>query len=210
MRREQRTDRVWRIRLLRRFYHAVGTESHPNQDGERHLLRDGLPAATQAHDVGTPAQVRVVPPERSLLLIQGPLMMNWHRRKWGILPRLENADLHGGSPPTMTRFDLWLRAGVGVVGRPQWMFVKLHTHGRPSAMQRCCSGAPMRAFHQSLADYAACHPQLRYYYVTARDGRPGASSGARSKGTGVLMSPKMAANALPANETCEIVDCPEG
>jgi hypothetical protein len=127
------------------------------------------PPRPKAHDAGTPAQVGVVPPEQSLLLIQGPLMLDWRRRKWGLLPRLENADLHGGFPPTMARFDLWLRAGVGVVGRPQWMFVKLHTHGAPERNAAMLLGEPMRAFHQGLANYAAHRPWLRYYYVTARE-----------------------------------------
>jgi hypothetical protein len=127
------------------------------------------PPRPKAHDVGIPAQVGLAPPEDSLLLIQGPLAIDWRRRKWGVLPRLENADLHGGFPPTMARFDLWLRARVGVVGRPNWIFVKLHTHGAPERNASMLLGEPMRAFHQALAAYAAKSPCLRYYYITARE-----------------------------------------
>ena len=67
-------------------------------------------------------------PEKSLLMIQGPLTLNWHERKWGLLPRIENGDLHARNPPTWDRFEQWLSTGVRVTGQPNWVFVKLHTH----------------------------------------------------------------------------------
>jgi hypothetical protein len=127
------------------------------------------PPRPKAHDVGSAAEVGVAPPEESLLLIQGPLAIDWRRRKWGIVPKLENAELHGGFPPTMARFELWLRAGVGVVGRPEWVFVKLHTHGAPEWNAGMLLGEPMRRFHLDLAAYAKDRPWLQYYYVTARE-----------------------------------------
>jgi hypothetical protein len=139
-------------RTINRIYYASGDESRP-----------------KAHDVGVPAQVGVEPPRGSLLLVQGPLGLDWGRRKWGWLPRLENAALHAGFSPTMARFDLWLRAGVGIVGQPHWVFVKLHTHGAPERNAAMLLGEPMQTFHQDLATYAARHPWLRYYYLTARE-----------------------------------------
>jgi len=38
-------------------------------------------------------------PEDGLMLIQGPLALNWAWRKWGVLPRFEHADIRGSSPP---------------------------------------------------------------------------------------------------------------
>ncbi len=127
------------------------------------------PPRPKAHDVGIAAQVQVSPPEEGLLLIQGPLAIDWRRRKWGVLPRLENGDLRGVFPPSMARFELWLRAGVGVVGRPSWIFVKLHTHGALERNADMLLGEPMRRFHQDLAACATQRPMLRYYYVTARE-----------------------------------------
>jgi hypothetical protein len=123
----------------------------------------------RSHDSGVRAQVGRVPPKNSLLLIQGPLGLDWGRRKWGCLPRLENGDLRGGFPPTPGRRRLWLRAAVGVVGRPEWIFVKLHTHGAPEQNAAVLLGEPMRALHRDLADYAKKYPGLRYHYVTAHE-----------------------------------------
>ena len=63
------------------------------------------------------------------MLIQGPLALNWQRRKWGIFPRLENGEISAMNPPTPSRVDLWARQQIHVLGRPEWTFVKAHTHG---------------------------------------------------------------------------------
>lgn len=127
------------------------------------------PLRPKSHDRGTPACSGKSPPENELLLIQGPLILNWSGRKFGFLPGLENADLHGGFPPNLRRLRLWLRAGVSVVGRPDWVFVKLHTHGAPERNAAMLLGEPMRRFHEDLADFARENSFLRYYYVTARE-----------------------------------------
>jgi hypothetical protein len=123
----------------------------------------------KSHDRGLPAKVGRRPPADALLMIQGPLALDWRRRKWGLLPRLENGDLHGGRPPTADRLRLWLRAGVAVEGRPEWRFVKLHTHGAQERNAAMLLGEPMRRFHQSLAELAQQDRAFRYYYVTARE-----------------------------------------
>lgn len=104
-----------------------------------------------------------------LLLVQGPLGLNWQRRKWGLLPRLENADLTGANPPTLARFRLWRELCPVVRGGPPWIFVKLHTHGGIPRNYRSLLGDPARAFHRDLAAAAAADPGLRYHYVTARE-----------------------------------------
>lgn len=132
------------------YYAAAGT-SHP-----------------KGHDSGRRSRVGSTPSVDELLLIQGPLLLDWRRRKFGVLPRLENGDLNGGFPPTMDRLELWLRASVHVSGRPNWKFVKLHTHGAIERNAEMLLGEPMRHFHRQLAEYSRSH-DLHYHYVTARE-----------------------------------------
>lgn len=110
-------------------------------------------------------------PERSLLLIQGPLLVNWrHRTGPGrLMPRIENANIQGNQPPTMERLDLWLRARVQVRSRPDWYFVKLHTHGATETNQQVLLGEAMVEFHAGLAARAAADPDFSFHYVTARE-----------------------------------------
>ena len=99
-------------------------------------------------------------------MIQGPLCTDWSRRKLGVLPGLENGDLHAGLPPTIRRLRAWLAAGVHVLGRPDWIFVKLHTHGAPERNATMLLGEQMRSFHVELKqwiDARDCH----LHYVNA-------------------------------------------
>jgi hypothetical protein len=126
------------------------------------------PARPKSHDTGTDLSAGARP-ANSLLMIQGPLALDWGRRKFGLLPRVENACLQKSQPPDANRLELWLRAGVKVVARPDWYFVKLHTHGVNEPNQDVLLGAPMVRFHELLHERAAHDPFFRFHYVTARE-----------------------------------------
>ena len=126
------------------------------------------PHKPKSHNVGT--DVGTSPqPAKSLMLIQGPLILNWNSRKFGFLPRVENANLQGNQPPTALRMDLWLKARIQVPSRPDWFFVKLHTHGAPEGNQAVLLGPPMVRFHEMLAVRAKADSNFHYHYVTARE-----------------------------------------
>jgi hypothetical protein len=144
-------DEPTQVRKLNSIYYATD-DPHRPRSHERGV------------DVGTgPA------PARSLVLIQGPLVLDWRRRKWGLLPRVENGCIQGTQPAGGVRIDPWLRARVRVPSRPDWYFVKLHTHGAPEHNQKVLLGEPMVRFHRDLARRAAEDPAFRYHYVTARE-----------------------------------------
>jgi hypothetical protein len=104
-----------------------------------------------------------------LLLIQGPLALNWSRRKAGLLPRLENADLTLANPPTAQRLDLWIDQRIHVVGRPGWVFVKLHSHGAVPKNSEVLLGDVAAAFHQAFAVDLPRESGAQVHYVTARE-----------------------------------------
>src|SRR5262249_45290309 len=104
-----------------------------------------------------------------LMLIQGPLVYDWGRRRGGLLPGLENGCLQGSQPPTPDRLRNWLRARVQVPRRPDWFFVKLHAHGAEAASMDTLLGGAMVRFHEHLAQLARDNPRFRYHYVTARE-----------------------------------------
>jgi hypothetical protein len=120
------------------------------------------------HNTGVDVGCGAAPPN-SIVLIQGPLLLNWHDRKWSLLPRLENGCLQANQLPCIDRLRLWLQARIQIPSRPDWFFVKLHTHGAPEANADVLLGEPMRQFHQGLADLAANDPQFHFHYLTARE-----------------------------------------
>lgn len=124
------------------------------------------PDRPRGHDTG--ADVGTAPAD-GLMLIQGPLLLDWERRKGGLLPRLENGCIQRGQVPTMRRLGSWLRARVQVPSRPDWFFVKLHTHGAPESNQAVLLGDAMVRFHAELAERAASDPNFIFHYVTGRE-----------------------------------------
>jgi hypothetical protein len=106
---------------------------------------------------------------RELLVIQAPLTANWRRRKFAILPQLENGMLTASNPPTAERLRLWRGCPISVLGRPNWTLITLHTRGAEPENARMLLGEPMRVFHRSLAAAAARDPAIRFHQVTARE-----------------------------------------
>jgi hypothetical protein len=122
----------------------------------------------KAHDTGLDVGSGPAPVD-ALLLIQGPLLLNWRRLKWGFLPRIENGCLQAGQPPNRERLHLWLDASIQVPTRPDWFFVKLHTHGAWEINRQVLLGDPMIQFHRTLAALAKTNARFHFHYVTARE-----------------------------------------
>ena len=125
------------------------------------------PGQRKSHDRGIRAEVGKPAPDDSLLMIQGPLTFDWARKKYGLIPKIENGDLLANHPPTIQRMKLWLDAGVTVKGRPNWRFVKLHTHGCKSDNMEMLLGPKAQRFHADLAALHKAQPNFKYHYVSA-------------------------------------------
>lgn len=126
-----------------------------------------IPGRPKSHDRGIRARVGQPPPRDHLLMIQGPLLLDWSWRRWGVIPRIENADLHGDRAATLRRLRMWIDAGVYVQGKPNWRFLKLHTHGCKDDNIDMLLGKPMQRFHRDIAVFRQLHPNFRFHYVTA-------------------------------------------
>jgi hypothetical protein len=141
---------------------------HPSQTRAINQIYYAIddPSRPKSHDTGIRAQVGCPPPAGSLLMIQGPLVLARSSSSWK--PVVENGNLIGTQPPHPSRLDDWLRAGVCVQGHPQWLFIKLHTHGAQPQNADVILGDAMKRFHDSLRQ-AADRRQFEYFYVTARE-----------------------------------------
>jgi hypothetical protein len=126
------------------------------------------PARPKSHNWGVDVG-REPAPAKALLLIQGPLVLGRRNLpdKFGMW--LENGCLQSSQPPHVERLHEWLRARVQIPSRPDWFFVKLHTHGGEARNFDTLLGEPMVRFHRDLADYAQQRPNFHYHYVTARE-----------------------------------------
>jgi hypothetical protein len=102
---------------------------HPTQTRKINSIYFAIddPEKPKSHDKGQ--DVCFGKRGQGLLMIQGPLGLNWLKRKYVIFPRIENGELSLNNPPTLERTSIWIRTMVHVQGRENWIFVKIHTHG---------------------------------------------------------------------------------
>lgn len=124
----------------------------------------GDPNRPKAHDNGPDARTGVPAPE-GLMLIQGPLAINWRAPGH---PRPENASLTTHNWGRPDRVPVWLDANIHVKGRPEWQFIKLHTHGAIERDFDAVFGERARALHRLLNEKYNDGRRYRLHYVTAR------------------------------------------
>jgi len=133
------------------IYYATDDPSRPKSHNTGHDVRVG------GKDVG------------DLLMIQGPLTLNWRRRSSGIFPRIENGEIAWDNPPTAERVDMWVKQHIHVKGRPDWVFIKVHTHGAQEKNQIVLLGEHIEDMHRHLNDRYNDRKRYFLHYVTARE-----------------------------------------
>lgn len=120
----------------------------------------------RAYEAGTPAAVGDRRSDR-LLMIEGPLA--FARRPGRLAVRIENAGVTAADPATPARIRTWTGQGIGVRGRPEWVFVKVHTHGTQEAQSASLLGDGGAALHRELTTRYNDGQRWKLHYVTARE-----------------------------------------
>ena len=125
------------------------------------------PARRQSYDDGVDVQVGGKP-TGDLMMIEGPLRPDWTNRKFLILPGIDNADVTNVNPGRPKRVDGWVDLGIGVAGRPEWVFIKIHTHGAQIHTREALLGKPADEMFSHLEKTYGTG-RYRLHYVTARE-----------------------------------------
>jgi hypothetical protein len=123
-------------------------------------------ARRRAYDHAGP--VRGAANGERVLLVEGPLALARREPHRGFGLRLESGALDAGDPPSRARLRTWIEQFVHVDGRPEWTFVKVHTHGAPEKNARVLLGEAMADLHAALGELASTGG-WRVHYVTARE-----------------------------------------
>lgn len=124
----------------------------------------GRPDRPKGHNRGPDARVGRCDPE-GLMLIQGPLGINWGAPSF---PRIENASLTTENWGRPDRIRKWLDCHVHVLGRPEWVFIKLHTHGALEQEFDALFGPKALQLHRLLNHSYNDGKRYHLHYVTAR------------------------------------------
>jgi hypothetical protein len=104
------------------------------------------------------------------VLLTGPLVFDWSRRRRGLpAPRIDDGVLKSTYPLTPDRLRRWQGAGIGVHGRPEWIFIKLYCHGFFTNDQAATIGEPFRRLLQETLELADRDGRLKVHFATARE-----------------------------------------
>ena len=126
------------------------------------------PHAPKSHDHGVRVRVGQAA-SGDLMMIQGPLGLLWKMRKYGVMPRIENGDVRESNPPVNARVDFWVDTGIHVAGRPEWVFVKVHTHGTQERDIKALLGKPTGDMFSHLESRYNDGKNYVLHYVSARE-----------------------------------------
>lgn len=104
------------------------------------------------------------------IIFNGPLVFDWTRRVYGLpVPRIEDGALAANYPLCMNRFKGWHSAGIGVEGRPQWVFIKLYSHGFFEHDQDAMIGEQMKRFMGQLLEDSERTGKFKIHFASARE-----------------------------------------
>jgi hypothetical protein len=120
----------------------------------------------RAYEQGEPARVGQMREDR-ILMIEGPLAL--HARAARMPLRIENACITANDPATPARVRRWVDENIHVAGRPEWVFVKVHTHGAPEPEAASLLGQGGHALHRALTEMFNDGKNWVLHYVTARE-----------------------------------------
>jgi len=104
-------------------------------------------------------------PKTFPLIVQGPLGIDFGR---GGKPGIENASITRSNPLSVRRVGLWKNAAVRVLGRPDWLFIKLHAHAMDPSQKDSVIGEPMRRFLEELVQDARSRKET-LHFTSARE-----------------------------------------
>lgn len=107
--------------------------------------------------------------EAELMIFEGPLVFSptWRVRR--LFLELDDGSIHPGMPAHPARIRAWLRAGVHVPARPEWLFIKLSAHGASSeADVEAVTGSAFDELLTALETNYNDGGRYVLHYVTAR------------------------------------------
>ncbi len=102
------------------------------------------------------------------IIVQGPWMLDFDRTSRNGIGRIEDGALTKWNPPSLRRLELWKQAAITVAGRPDWVFIKLDTHGMDPTDTDTVLGERMQLFLQEFIAGATDRQEI-LHFVSARE-----------------------------------------
>jgi len=104
-----------------------------------------------------------------LLMVSGIVGLRWASRTHLLRPSIEASNIDIKDYPFDARTDYWVNNAVVVDSQPNWLFIKIHTHGARDVDFDCLFGARADRMHTYLEERYNDGRNYKLHYVTARE-----------------------------------------
>jgi hypothetical protein len=138
--------------------------SNPKQINSIYYAKDD-PDQPKSHSTGHPV-CRFGERRGDLMIIQGPLHPLLLDRRFFRLRCLGDA-INGNPPVSNMRIDLWVKTGIHIKGKREWIIIKTHTHGATDS--EAVLGEEMDSILTHLETMYNDRDNYVLHYVTARE-----------------------------------------
>ena len=147
-------------------YPALFNDGQPSLTNQIHYASEtGRP---KSYNVGPRSAVGRSPGSQELMILQGPLLINWRDWRFRWHPTIEDGDINNGNTHNdPARIDAWIRQAIHVKDQPNWRFVKVFCHGAQD--HKSVLGAASDQMYSYLEQNYNDGSQYRLHYVSARE-----------------------------------------
>lgn len=148
---------------------AYGSPGQPRTLNSLYYALDD-PQKPKSYDQGTPLQAGQPPPDHGFLIFEGPFVVRWFGFRGRLYPFVDAGQLEGDEAgyPGLDRFENWIAAAIHVRGRPEWLFIKTHTHGGATRDMSLVLGRQMADFYRDAVTFTQ-KKGIRIHFATARE-----------------------------------------
>jgi len=108
-------------------------------------------------------------PKDSMLLIQGIIGLRWRSRTHIFKPSIEQSNVDVSDRSFAERIDYWVKKGIHVKGKPEWIFIKIHTHGSREEDRELLLGQSCDNMFTYLESRYNDGKRYALHYVSARE-----------------------------------------
>ena len=145
------------------FTHASWGPMQPRTVNRLYYATDD-PLRPKSYDRGREMEVGI-PGIGDLLIFEGPIVVRFN----GLKPTYDHGDISLEHLPTPERIDSWIKTGIHVKGRPEWVFVKVFAHGALSQDYEAVLGEWRHKLHSYLEEHYNDGRNYVLHYITARE-----------------------------------------
>ncbi len=128
------------------------------------------PQRPKSYNNGIEVTVHGEPSDFDLMMVTGPIGLR--SKKWKgklTIPAIESGSFGKINRPAQDRIDFWIQQGICVKGKPEWILVKLHTHGGPGENHDVNLGATAEKMYDYLCTKYNDGQNYSLHFVTARE-----------------------------------------